>query len=387
MDKVFDKVYVSGLKFLDPLSNDEIYTTLVEEGKKLSGADWGTVYVEKREKLIKVYTSSPLLLRIRPRKKGFVASAWMSKKPFLYNASQTKELRETHKEFKELGVKSSLIIPISYGGESMGLLSLHSHKDHNFNQQDIKVLLLFCSLAFMCIRKTQLYNEARKALELRDLFISIAAHELKTPLTAASLYGDLLRTKLSESNSPEAKWSAALSQEVARLTKLINELLQIDLIKAEKLAYSWQRCSVEGVITEAVKHFHAQYPFRKILFKNNTRKNEDLVVGDFEKLLQAISNLLNNAAKYSPINTPITIELEAKNSGIGIWVIDEGAGIPQKDIPRLFEQFYKGQNSLHEGMGLGLYLIKNIIDHHKGKLQVYSELNKGTTVEIFLPKG
>ncbi len=380
------KLHEAGQRFLAPLTPYETYVALVEEGIRLSKATWGSVFIPDKQSFKKVYASLPSLIAVRPRKKGTVYKAFSTRKSVIYTKKQVYFLKKYHPEFHDLPVKSAVMIPISYGREAMGVLCLQATKENHFSKELIQILEIFGSMAFICIRKTHLYEQVQKALELRDLFISIASHELKTPLTAATLYSDLLKSKLQAKALPEMKLSESLSHEISRLKRLINDLLQIEHIKKGSLHYEWEKCSMQHVIKEAVEEFTHLYPFYKVSIKYHLYKGLDTIVGDFDKLLQVITNLLTNAARYSTPEDSITVVLEEQDNTIVIHVIDKGKGIPQSDIPNIFEKFYKGENSSHEGMGLGLYLTKNIVDNHGGAITVDSKLHKGTTFSVKLPK-
>ena len=109
---------------------------------------------------------------------------------------------------------------------------------------------------------------------------------------------------------------------------------------------------------------------------------------DFDKLLQVFLNLLNNANKYSPPNSPITIILGRVKSSLFVTVQDQGVGIPKEEIPFVLQGFYKGSQTKHtEGMGLGLYVAQRILRRHEGSIKISSKLGKGTNIKVLLPKG
>lgn len=380
------RLHEVGMRFLAPLTPYQTYIALVEEGLKLSKAEWGSVFIPTKHGFKKVYASLPSLLSVVPRKQGTVYTAFHTRKSVVYTKQQIRQLHLYHPEFKGLKIASAVMVPVSYGNESMGVLCLHATRPHHFTKELVQVLELFSTMAFLSMRKTQLYEQLEKALEQRDLFIAMASHELKTPLTAASLYSDMLNTKLASKALPEMRLSQSIVSELSRLKRLVKELLQIESIKKGKMEYNWEKCSIQQIIKQAVKSIKQVYPFHTIYVKYHLTTGKDIVFGDFDKLLQVITNLLTNAAKYSLPNSMITILLEEKEDSLVVSVIDKGKGIHKKDLPKLFDKFYKGENSLHEGMGLGLYLIKHIVDTHGGTLTVQSALNKGTTVSVQLRK-
>ena len=171
-----------------------------------------------------------------------------------------------------------------------------------------------------------------------------------------------------------------------RLTQLVNELLEIDRIKTGQFRYIWKECSLKEVINRALMDFRFTHPEYKVNFKNKLAVGHDRVIGDYNKLLQVIINLLDNAAKFSPPEKEITISLKSRYGYIILEIKDKGKGISKKELPKVYEMFYRGKNHTREGIGVGLFLAKNIIIQHHGTISIHSKENKGTIVEIKLPK-
>src|SRR3989344_2861390 len=219
---ILDKIYKAALKFLVPLNLEETYALIVQEAIKLVKAQNGSIFLMEQGKLNRVYASDPLLYKIQVRNKGTTFNTFKTNKT---NIIRVKLLEKVHPEFKRLGVKSIISIPLTNHGETIGVLSLQSTKSEYLTDQELDTLELFGSLASLAIRKTKLYDETKRALEARDLFISMAVYELRTPLTTISGYAQLLHSKLSGSVTPESRWVEELSWEAYRLTLLVNELL------------------------------------------------------------------------------------------------------------------------------------------------------------------
>jgi signal transduction histidine kinase len=127
------------------------------------------------------------------------------------------------------------------------------------------------------------------------------------------------------------------------------------------------------------------YPEREVLIEQRIRDKTPFVIGDFDKLLQTIINLIDNAAKFSSVLDKVTIILDVKENYYRILVKDRGLGIRTKDINQVTSSYFIGSNHNKEGMGLGLYLVSDIVTAHRGLLNIKSKEGKGTTVEILLP--
>lgn len=382
MQKVIENISQSGLKFLKASNPEELYKIIVHEGIKLIKADYGSMLLEVNGALKRVYSSSPILYKIQPRKKGFMYRVFKNREPVILDFKQVAKI---HPEIKLLRVGSDMIIPLSSHNITIGVLALISkHKDF-FTKKDANTLRLFGQMATLAIKNIQLYDETKRALEARDLFISMAAHELRTPLTTINGYTQLLNTKLSDSNTSQSRWTKELLTETTRLTSLINELLEANRIKTGELNYVFGTNSIREIIKRVTSNIHFAYPNHKIVF-NDYLNHTDTVVCDLDKLIQVLSNLLGNAAKFSSEEKIINLTLAYKTSYFVIIIKDGGIGIPKKDLKNIFEKFYRGTNHSKEGIGFGLFLARNIIEQHRGIITINSKVGIGTTVEVKLPK-
>lgn len=383
METILESIYRAGLKFLTPLNLAATYAVITEEAVKLVKASYGSIFLGQAEVLQWVYSTLPFPDPLRVKKKGYLNESYKTCTPLIID---TEEVLENYPKLKSVGVKSMIFIPLSYRNKSIGVLVVHSKRYKHFTSEQRHILKLFASMASLAIEKMQIYNEAKKALELRDLFISMAAHELRTPITTVSGYAQLLHSKLSGADTPESRWVEELLLESTRLTQLVSELLVVNRIKSGELQYVLRECSLKEVVQRAISDFRFTQPDRKVVFHDHLSGDRDMVVADFDKILQVIINLLDNAAKFSSVETDISMELKLRSKYLVLQVKDEGQGIDKKDVPKIFEGFYKGRDPSKEGMGLGLFLAKNIIEEHHGSISVRSKINRGTTVEVLLPR-
>ena len=233
---------------------------------------------------------------------------------------------------------------------------------------------------------TQLYSQLTEALETRDLFISLAAHELKTPLTSIHGYAQLIEKKAANHELPPIKWIQMLVRETTRARGLIGELLHVEQIKTKKLQFRMRKSNLMTIVHRSIQSFGIMHPKRKILFEKGKLESKPYIQCDVDKLLQVLMNLYNNAAKFSGHKSPITVSLNECDTAYLLNIKDEGKGISQAEIEKIFTVFYKGKQNTKEGLGLGLYLSKHIIEKHNGSINVKSQLGKGTTITITLNK-
>lgn len=381
MDSVLQKINNASVEFLLPLSLEKTYSTIVHEAMKLIGGNYGSITLKQGKNLVKVYTSQPVLKSIKSRKKGFTYKTYKQRKIHVLSAKKSEKI---HPEVKELTIKSTIFIPLSYKNTSMGVLSIDFKNRDKFKKEELALLKLFGTLASIAIRKAQLYAESQQALQARDVFISMATHELRTPLTVISGYVQLLHKKNYGKESIEAKWIDEVRLETYRLQNLINELLEVNRIRTGKNRYAWKECSMRTLIQEGLVQTQKIYPQRTFVVRDLIGEKSDLVIGDSEKLILILKQLLDNAAKFSPSDSPISIISVLKNSHLVVRIEDKGRGIAKKDLPKILEGLFP-ENNGESGIGAGVFMARNIVRHHQGLFKIESEENKGTQVEIQLP--
>ena len=149
---------------------------------------------------------------------------------------------------------------------------------------------------------------------------------------------------------------------------------------------NWKDTNLLSILKRAVINFKFSYPGYKIFIENLLDRQSHVLQADAEKLQQALTNIFNNSAKFSSSLTPIVVVLWLEDGFINISITDYGRGIRKKEQNKVFSEFLKAQGNLKEGMGLGLFLVKNIIDSHHGTITLKSKLHKGTTITLRLPQ-
>lgn len=384
LEHILKRVHKASLKFLEPLELKETYRFIVKEAIRLVNAHYGSLVLEKNGSFQRVY--STMLVNLPIRKRGNTYKAFTERKAFFIHNQESLEHSRAFPYVIKLGIKSVIYIPLLYKKEAVGVLVLDSKNEEHFTKKELDILKLFGSLASLAIKKSQFYEETQKALELRDRFISLSSHELRTPLTVLDGYIQLLYKKFFNLDSVEARWVKNIYLESRRLTALVKELLEINRFKTGQSNFILRECSLNEIIDQSVKKFNILYNERKFIL-NNRLSSKDLIIGDNDKLSYVFNSILQNAIKFSPNDSSITISLLERKDNFIIKIIDKGKGISKEDIKRVFEDFYKGKNTNEEkGMGVGLYLTKNIIDQHHGSIKVNSQLNRGTKVEVIFPK-
>lgn len=247
------------------------------------------------------------------------------------------------------------------------------------------------------IGKIYIFSNITKELSLEEMkldFVAIAAHQLRTPLTAIKGYLFLLKQIFdSEPEKFTEKEKTFLDRSIVsseKLGSLLENLLNVSKIERGSLKIKFQKIDIKEVLQNAVEALEDKANSKKIKINvNNKAINDQIEVsGDPFLLESALSNIIDNAINYNNEGGIVNIFFSLHSDDITIHISDSGIGIPGDALPFLFTKFYSVSNSLTKlsnGLGLGLYIAKSIIDAHKGQISVNSMENKGTTVSISLP--
>ena len=226
-------------------------------------------------------------------------------------------------------------------------------------------------------------------IKVQHDFLSSVSHELRTPMTSMRMFLEALLDDRLTDHGERANCLRALHKEVDRLDGLVGKLIELSRLEAEKYPYERRVLDVGELIREALTAFEA---LQRI---DDTRLHVDIeeglhVAGDRPALLQALDNLLSNAWKYSGDDREIFCTARAlKDREVEIVVRDDGPGIPIEEQRRVFEKFWRGQRA-HEsgapGSGLGLSIVQSIVRAHRGRVELHSPREGGTTFQIILPR-
>lgn len=225
--------------------------------------------------------------------------------------------------------------------------------------------------------EVQKENEQKK-----DEFLSIASHELKTPLTSIKAYNQLSqRIKETEVLKPFLKKS---EEHIDRLERLINDLLDVTKINAGKMTYTMEPFAFHNMIAESVETVRHLTAAHEIILEENA---EIQYTGDHFRLEQVLNNFISNAIKYSPGGEKIIIRSAVSHDNIVVSVQDFGIGIEEKNLDKLFDRYYRVDNTAmrFEGLGLGLFITSEILKGHQGSFWIESEPGKGSTFYFRLP--
>lgn len=300
---------------------------------------------------------------------------------------------EGHKELLEkLSLRSLIIVPVKLRSQTIGVITFGStHKGRVYGHRDLQIAQEIANRAAVAIDNGRLYKEAQEAIQARDEFLSIASHELKTPLTSLLLQ---LQTVLhSIKNESLASFSidrtlASLESMIGqskRINRLVNDLLNISLITTGKMNLEKEEADLTTIVQDVALRLKEQ---AEKSGSSISIEGEKSIVGYWDKirLEQVVTNLLTNAIKYGN-KKPVQVQVSNSNKTANLVVIDQGIGIPKDKQKTVFDRFTRATNAKksYKGLGVGLYLVQQIVRAHGGTIEVTSKPNKGSTFSVTLP--
>jgi signal transduction histidine kinase len=222
----------------------------------------------------------------------------------------------------------------------------------------------------------------------KDEFLSIASHELKTPLTSIKAYAQLLERTINTAKDVTAvKYINRVQSQVTKLSGLITDLLDISKIENGKLKITKKNFDFENLLTNAIDIIYQTHENNSVTIEREGDRIEELFLGDEVRIEQVLINYLTNAIKYAPNTDRIIVRTEKEDDQLIVSVKDYGIGIPEHKQKNIFGKFYRVEESSvrFQGLGIGLYICSEIIKQHNGTVGIQSELGQGSTFYFTLP--
>jgi signal transduction histidine kinase/CheY-like chemotaxis protein len=289
-----------------------------------------------------------------------------------------------------LGFRSQISVPLIARKRILGVLTVIS-TDRSFGERDAQLLEELGTRAALAVMNATLYEDAQRAIRSRDEFLSIASHELKTPLTPLKIQTQTFRLMADRghlvSPSPQKlfKMLETSDRQVEKLASLIEEMLDISRINIGRLELTLEQFNLRELIDDSVERFNDELRISGCSIVVEAPA-ELPVCWDRFRMEQVLVNLITNSIKYAP-EKPILIRASVTpDSTIRFSIRDEGIGIDKKDQPRIFERFERAVSAKHfGGLGLGLYIVRQILIAHSGSIRVESEPGHGCEFHVELP--
>lgn len=295
------------------------------------------------------------------------------------------------KPMENYGVCSAIIVPLVYRGKIIGALTLAMVESGRFfTESDLAFVEELAGKASAAIDNAKLYSQMQEALVHRDEFLAIASHELKTPITSIKAFLEALAKCMDYPEkfdfAKNKQYMEISVKQVDRLGSIVNDLLDINRINQGKLVYDFKVVSIGPIIAEIIERMAVSFSRHKILVK--LQDLDAYVRLDELRFEQILLNIISNAVKYSRPGSSIYITMKKTHGRVKISVTDQGIGISQEDQKHIFTRYYRSSNverSKVSGLGIGLFIVKELIKAHQGELSVSSIPGIGSTFTIDLP--
>lgn len=289
-----------------------------------------------------------------------------------------------------IGFTSVITAPLTVRDRTVGVLTLVSAESHRrYTAADVRLAEDLAYRAAVAIDNARLYEDAQRAVYMRDQFLSIAAHELKTPLTSLLGYTQLVQRRTQREGTLNERDQRALrlvAEQAARLNRMVSSLLDLSRLESGQLSIESAPLDLGALAQQLVEEVQPSLNQHRIVLE--VPATPLLIAGDALRLEQVLQNLIQNAVKYDLNGGTITVRVAEQDGSACVGVTDQGIGIPDHALPKLFSRFYRAPNVNPQqisGMGLGLYVVKEIVALHGGTIHVTSVEGAGSTFTICLP--
>jgi two-component system, OmpR family, phosphate regulon sensor histidine kinase PhoR len=294
----------------------------------------------------------------------------------LMEAFRNVELQKAFQEFKQS--HDTVSREITLGNIDPVIMSVSISEVHGYPGEE-KHMVVFHNV-----------TRLKKLERIRTDFVANVTHEIRTPLTAIIGYLETLQSGAIDNTDDAKRFVEIMHKQAQRLNRLVEDLMTISKIELGEVKFIFEDVYLPDVIGSVILLLEAKAEIKKMHINNLVPGKIPHVKGDRDRLSQVFVNVLDNAVKFTPEGGSITIDAEEKAGGVVVTITDTGMGIPREEIQRLGERFYRVDKTRSRdlgGTGLGLSIVKHLMLAHGGKMEIESQLNRGTKVSLFFPLG
>jgi signal transduction histidine kinase len=282
-------------------------------------------------------------------------------------------------EQSDFVTRSILAVPMIFRENVIGVLeAINKEGGVAFTEEEVELLAVLGDQAAVAVQNALLFQQSD--------FIAEIVHEMRTPLNSIIAYADLMQRPTATSDQ-RLQFSGIIQHEAERISEMTNNFLELSRLQSGRASLALDPVDLNTVVLMAVNVIKPQADGRQIILSIDVPTGLPSVMGDAQRLHQALLNLLSNAVKYSDPGDTVTVSASGEGESVRVNVADTGPGIPVDALPSIFERFYRvpGAERRAVGTGLGLAITQQIIEAHGGEISVSSEEGKGTTFTFTLP--
>ena len=292
----------------------------------------------------------------------------------LMEAFRDVDLQKTFFKFEE--THATVFEEVTLGIIEPVILSVSISSVHNYPGEE-KVMMVFHDV-----------TRLKKLEKVRVDFVANVTHEIRTPLTAIIGYLETIQTGATSSDEEVKNFIDISLKQAGRLNRLVEDLLVISKVELGEIKLHFEEVSIRDAFENSIPLVEAKAVIKKINIHNNVQENPQHVWADRDRLTQILVNILDNAVKFTPEDGSVFIEAGQKDNHAVLTITDTGIGVPKEEVRRLGERFYRVDRSRSRdlgGTGLGLSIVKHLMIAHGGKIEIESQLGRGTRVSLYFP--
>ena len=290
---------------------------------------------------------------------------------------------------RALGARSGLCAPLVARGVTIGALSIMASDPHRYGPDELQLLEDVAARAALAVDNARVFRRAEQAAELRRDLVAVVAHDLKNPLNAVAMAAALLGKSAPPGADGERarRQSGIITRATDRMNRLIHDLLDVSAIDAGRLELDRQPHRVGTIVSDALEAMTAMAQEKQLTLERAVAADVDelLALCDRDRLVQVFSNLVGNAIKFTDAGGRITVSAERHADGIAFSVRDTGPGIAAEHLPHLFDRFWRIRGTKRDGTGLGLWIVKGLVEAHGGRVSVDTKMGEGSRFLFTVP--
>jgi len=400
-------LYAIAKELTSSLAPEEVLNSIVENTAKAIGAKGCSLMLLAPDKKQLIHTItyglSESYLRKGPVRSDAVISEVLRGNPVAIQDAVQDPRVQYKEQAKREGIASMLSVPLMPEGEVIGVMRIYTSEQRQFSLEDIEVLGSVANLGAIALGKARMHEALGRDLEERSIevsrleedkarflrFLSIAAHDLKAPLTAIQGFLWVMLGGFSgELTDKQRHMLQRSSRRIDELLNLISDLLDIPRIESWQIVQEIKEVSLCEVVRCSCDDLRGQAKEKGVKLKVELPQGLLKIPGSSPRLQQVMTNLVSNAINYTPEGV-VTVRVTEEDNDIKVEVMDTGIGIPPEDLSRVFDDFFRASNVETKGTGLGLSIARRIVEAHGGSICVESpcpESNTGSKFTFTLPK-
>ena len=327
-----------------------------------------------------------------PKHPNLIWAVLQSKQPQILSEIPPETIRavahsEEHRRVIERASgRSAIAVPLMARDRLLGaLVSVSSRPERRLGEADLGFLGAIAQRAALALDKARIYERLQRTIQQRDEMLGIVAHDLRNPLATIIMLASVLERPGIDPKRPPEELAATISHAATRMNRLIQDLLDVTRMEAGRLSIQKARVPAAEVVSESVAAQQQLASRASLEVRLEVARDLAEVWADRDRLLQAFENLIGNAVKFTEPGGRITVGAASREGDVLFWVVDTGLGIAAENLPHLFDRFWQAGRADRLGAGLGLPIVKGIVEAHGGRIWVESTPGQGTSFFFTIP--